>query len=976
MATKLVLAVAALAFAALADPSLDAVAAKDVAKAFEEALMEEAPLLKIEEKKAEGLLKQALVRTHLRASNEAPAPVATSSETGEWASTFEKDVSDLVMGLSKGGFGATPMGDSVGKIAALIEKDMMPKVLKAHDDDQKELIRLAKDIETCGTTKTIELAAADKRKVTYQSSSTSHKSCRSDEAALYTENVECHKDWKSAKEAKVLKCQAYLAVSKKYGESAANQEIVKKAGSEDVESYVRRITTTICGKPVTCPKCDAGRKGGMLDDLLDHKKKCEDATKKYNDIVKKCKDLDAKWHSKRSSCDGIQDTMDTASCKWATESKDACEAYAGCYKVKRALYDAKEKNVSKPTVGGMVIDRKAEWRGLNRMKCLIDAFGDGSVTTAEVDGCKKKNHSTDVINGTTTGLNIVYPKVPDQVSCAVPQLFPTTASYKKAEFVPLPTLAKGKLDANECTSLKVISITPQPGSPPSCKCERVSMNGPFTPGPLVKCSNCLDVSNSKAKNSCPGGTKLFSPRSRQDWETFLKSASPLRAPNWIVDVTRPFNGCVDCAVKGSKEAGGDPSDDPAAAMNSDTKEQTEAPLSQRWQTTDGSPWWLRSSKYMAPTGDYSANCYLDLFGNPANADSVSFKDDKCNYHAKSYYCQPLKLSLKPKAGSPTGCTCKKVELMGQYSAQLLIKCSRCLDVYKSNDKNSCPSGSKIFSPRTRADWKTFLSSATPLRSPHWIIDVTRPQNGCGGCTSHAMNSGVAAQATWVTSDRSPWWLRSVTYEQPNGDYTANCYMNLWNNPANENSVTFDDGNCNYHSSSYYCQSLKTTTTTTTTAKVLISKIFNNLNGGSTKHTSSITSSWATHIFPIKTGLPSGTLVTPGTMYYRLGTSSKFTSNCKIGSGMSSGNKDLVGSIGATSTTISKTTIAGQTDNFYQCKFGGQVKVGSGGKLWLYFKYTGGSGNHRKDIGPSTFTDSYYQKGFSRTGLTSFYFSLK
>ena len=200
MATKLVLVVAALAFTALADPSLDPATAKDVAKAFEEALMEEAPLLKAEEKKADGLRHQALVRTHLRASKDEPAPLTTEGETGEWASTFEKDVSELAMGLSKGGFGATPMGDSVAKIAELIEKDMMPKVLKAHDDDQKELDRLAKEIATCGTTKTTELAAADKRKVTYQASSKSHKSCRSDEAALYTENVECHKDWKAAKE--------------------------------------------------------------------------------------------------------------------------------------------------------------------------------------------------------------------------------------------------------------------------------------------------------------------------------------------------------------------------------------------------------------------------------------------------------------------------------------------------------------------------------------------------------------------------------------------------------------------------------------------------------------------------------------------------------------------------------------------------------------------------------------------------------
>jgi hypothetical protein len=32
---------------------------------------------------------------------------------------------------------------------------------------------------------------------------------------------------------------------------------------------------------------------------------------------------------------------------------------------------------------------------------------------------------------------------------------------------------------------------------------------------------------------------------------------------------------------------------------------------------------------------------------------------------------------------------------------------------------------KIFSPRSRADRKTFLDSAGPLRDPHWIIDVLR-----------------------------------------------------------------------------------------------------------------------------------------------------------------------------------------------------------------------------------------------------------
>jgi len=227
-----------------------------------------------------------------------------------------------------------------------------------------------------------------------------------------------------------------------------------------------------------------------------------------------------------------------------------------------------------------------------------------------------------------------------------------------------------------------------------------------------------------------------------------------------------------------------------------------------WVTSDGSPWWFRSSTYSEPNGDYHANCYLDLWHTPKNEDSITWNDGSCSYHAKSYYCQLAKLSLKPKPGSPTGCVCENVALTGKYSAKMLIKCKSCLDVRKSTQKNSCPMGTKLFSPASRADWKVLIDSAKPLRSPHWIIDVTRPQNGCGGCTGSPMNSGVAAQRTWGTADSSPWWLRSSRYSEPNGDYHANCFLDLWHTPANENSVTWNDGNCNYHSNSYYCQPAK------------------------------------------------------------------------------------------------------------------------------------------------------------------------
>jgi len=370
--------------------------------------------------------------------------------------------------------------------------------------------------------------------------------------------------------------------------------------------------------------------------------------------------------------------------------------------------------------------------------------------------------------------------------CEVPRLYPNTALYKLANFAPLPALAKGKLDAYECAGITEISTEPATGSPHTCRCKRVTMNGPFTPGPLVACTNCLDVRRSQEKNSCPDGTKLFSPQSHSDWKTFYASAPPLRAPHFIVDITRPQNGCGGCQH---------------SAMNSQNPKQ------RSWTTSDGTPWWLRGTPdFKEPNGDYSANCYLNVGSAPVNrsAEITGTNDNKCNYHSKSYYCQPTDIPLKPKPGSPEACSCKQITLAGKDSAGALIKCTNCLKVSKSTQQNSCPIGTKIFSPRTREDWRTFIASATPLRSPDWIIDVTQAQDGCPGCSKHAMNSHTPALATWMTSDRSPWFLRGSAYSEPTGDYKANCYLKLLS-AESEDSVTFNDRDCKHSSNAYYCQ---------------------------------------------------------------------------------------------------------------------------------------------------------------------------
>jgi len=702
-------------------------------------------------------------------------PAQWTSNSSSATASMEKQLTDLMMS-GKGGLAGTPLGKSVRQISKIIKDEMIVKVNDAHKSNQAQLIKEAKSIEECGSTKESQVATANIKKGVYLRTSPLHKTCRAGEEGKLNEKTEAHNEMQDKKRIKDLKCKEFAMVGRKYGDQQANGQIVKRGGSEHTQTYIERLTSTVCGMPFKHgPGLGGAGVHGFSDNYLKAKYACEAATRDWNHATKKYTVAAKEFADKKSECDSLQDQMDNSACKRATQMKDACETYAECYFDRKKAHDATVHMVKNEEK-----DRKVEWRGLKRMQCLMKAFTDGQVSSSEITTCKAKTH-------TTHHLIINYPKVLPIVVCSVPKLYPSTPEYKLAEFAPLPALAKGKQDANECTGIIEISTQPAQGSPPNCKCERMTLNGPYSAGPLVKCSDCLEARRSLDRNSCPDGTKIFSPRGALDWKTILSSVGEIKAPHFIVDITRPRSGCGGCNNK---------------PMNSDKVNQ-----GREWKTSDGSPWWLRSAKYSEPKGNYQPNCYLGLLKS-TDENTIKFDDNGCNYFAKSYYCQLKDLNMKPKEGSPAACKCKQEVLAGPYSAGALIKCTNCLDIYKSMQKNSCPLGTKIFSPANAQDWKTFLASAQPLRSPSWIIDVTRPQNGCGGCQHKPMNSKSPAQMTWRTSDGSPWWLRSSTYSEPNGDYTANCYMDLWKTPFSETNIMFNDAKCKAHSDAYYCQPVK------------------------------------------------------------------------------------------------------------------------------------------------------------------------
>ena len=175
-------------------------------------------------------------------------------------------------------------------------------------------------------------------------------------------------------------------------------------------------------------------------------------------------------------------------------------------------------------------------------------------------------------------------------------------------------------------------------------------------------------------------------------------------------------------------------------------------------------------------------------------------------------CGIMCTELVPCAtGSPDACKAERVPVPG-YSAGGLIRVTDGNEVKRSTEAHSCPTDWKIWSPRDKNDWTIVYIAlgqniANYPRGPDLIVDVTLDATGsCGGCASHAMNSGVSEQSAWRTTDGSDWWLRDTTHTEPSGDYEANCYMVV--SDVNPDGVLFNDADCDIKSNSYLCQPIQ------------------------------------------------------------------------------------------------------------------------------------------------------------------------
>ena len=168
------------------------------------------------------------------------------------------------------------------------------------------------------------------------------------------------------------------------------------------------------------------------------------------------------------------------------------------------------------------------------------------------------------------------------------------------------------------------------------------------------------------------------------------------------------------------------------------------------------------------------------------------------------------ISVNYPTGSPAGCTVTALTMQGIYIPGQLIMVRNGKKVKRSTDADSCPTNWKIWAPTNQQDLQVAFDSSNDFvdtADPHFIMDVTRNVGGCGGCAA-AMNSNTDAQTTdlthpWKTTDGRPWFMRNSGYGEPNGDYHANCYLQIYGTQPGD--LQFNDLNCEYESHSYLCQ---------------------------------------------------------------------------------------------------------------------------------------------------------------------------
>lgn len=204
--------------------------------------------------------------------------------------------------------------------------------------------------------------------------------------------------------------------------------------------------------------------------------------------------------------------------------------------------------------------------------------------------------------------------------------------------------------------------------------------------------------------------------------------------------------------------------------------------------------------------DYDCDGYLNSVDCDAN-DPNAFDDNGQSSGCAGYSCLDLLTTgyslgdgnywIDPSNGNPVEVICDMSTEGGGYT---YYGVSGGITTSRFTENNTCKGlGMDIVYPRSEAHWNS-MNARFDTSYFNAVPGVYKTNDG-GNYTGCVMNSSGCSD--WRVGDGGRWWLRDSTYSEPNGDYTANCWLETRSvSPAS--NIEFNDGYCGTSTSKYVC----------------------------------------------------------------------------------------------------------------------------------------------------------------------------